>query len=101
MSNVPLLAAVYVVSLSLMAVLLVRIARRRPAGQWPYDEIPQLYAGFAYTLLVLAGLVVVVVAVRHGTEPHAPACLGSAAAVLAAVVAGASRRRRRPSRTAR
>lgn len=95
MSNVPPLAAVYVGFLSLMAVLLVRLSRRRPAGEWPSDEIPDLYAGFAYTLLVLAGLVLVVVAVRHGTEPHAPAYLGSAAAVLAAVVAGASRRRRR------
>jgi divalent metal cation (Fe/Co/Zn/Cd) transporter len=101
MSHVSSLAAVYIVFLSLMAVLLVRISRRRPAGEWPYDEIPDLYAGFAYTLLVLAGLVLVVVAIRHGTEPRAPAYLGSAAAVLAGVVVGVSRRVRRPSRTAR
>src|SRR5690606_3285483 len=62
MTSVPLLAAAYVIFLTIAASLLVRISRRRPAGEWPHDEIPDLYAAFAYTLLVLAGLVLVVVA---------------------------------------
>jgi hypothetical protein len=96
MTSVPLLAAAYVIFLAIVAALLVRISRRRPADDWPRDEIPDLYAAFAYTLLVLAALVLVVVAVRYGSERHAPAYLGSAAVVLTVATAATGRGRSRP-----
>ncbi|HVJ88283.1 MAG TPA: hypothetical protein VM580_00665 [Labilithrix sp.] len=99
MPRVSLLASAYVIFLAITAAVFVRISRRHPAGSWPHDEITNLYAGFARTLLILAGVVLVVVAARHGSERHAPAYLGSAAVALAAVTAAAARRaRRRPPR---
>jgi len=86
MSNLPLLASAYAVFLALVAALFTVVSRwQRPTAAWPHTELPRFRAVLARTLLVHAGLVLFVTALRHGTEPTSLASLGAAALVVAAV----------------
>lgn len=92
MSELPLLASAYAVFLALVAALFTVISRwQRPTAGWPHTELPKFRAVLARTLLVLAGLVLFVTALRHGTEPTSLASLGAAALVVGVVASRAAR----------
>ena len=92
MSELPLLASAYAVFLALVAALFTVVSRgQHPTAGWPNTELPRFRAVLARTLLVLAGLVLFVTALRHRTEPTSLASLGAAALVVGIVASRAAR----------